>query len=73
LGLVFFNVGVELGQVAFIAAILGFLAARNLRPRDAAADDRRPLIANAAAIGAYLLGVPAAFWLIERTWLAFAS
>lgn len=72
-GLVFFNIGVELGQLAFIAPILGFVAARNLRPHSPSSATDRPLFANVTAVGAYLLGVPAAFWLIERTVVAFTS
>lgn len=72
-GLVFFNIGVELGQVAFIAPILGFIAARNLRPRLSSAATAPPLVANATAVGGYLLGVPAAFWLIERAVVAFTG
>lgn len=54
-----FNIGVELGQLAFIAALLLALAAwRRLAPA-------RHLSAPTLA-GAYLIGCLGAFWLIER-------
>jgi len=57
LALLFFNVGVELGQLAFIAAILGSLALlRRLVTLPAAA----PLLA------AYGIGTVATFWVLER-------
>ena len=70
-GLAFFNIGVELGQLAFIAAaavlVLGWrLARRQARTGPAAAWNFRP-----ALVGAYALGIPAAFWFLERTAAAF--
>jgi hydrogenase/urease accessory protein HupE len=70
-GLLFFNFGVELGQLAFIAVIvavgpgLGRLLARLVR-----ASDWSP--GRVGLVGAYCLGVPAAFWFIERTASAFS-
>jgi hypothetical protein len=59
LALLFFNVGVELGQLAFIAAVLalGWLLRRAWR-------DEPAWWPNAAAYG---IGSVAALWLIERT------
>jgi hypothetical protein len=59
LALLFFNVGVELGQLIFIAGVLalGWLAAR--------AALRAPQ--GWPRIAAYLIGSVSAFWLIERT------
>lgn len=58
-----FNIGVELGQLAFIAvlACLWFLARRaGLVQR-----------VNAPAIAAYVIGIPAAYWMIERALTSF--
>jgi len=64
-GLLFFNLGVELGQLAFIAGagllILGVRLARMPAP---------PRIGT---VGAYALGIPAAFWFLERTSAAFGA
>ena len=75
-GLAFFNIGVELGQLAFIAAaaviVLGWRMARraSLAPGSApvpvASGSFRP-----ALVSAYALGIPAAYWCIERTAAAF--
>jgi hypothetical protein len=59
LALLFFNVGVELGQLAFIAAVLALGWAL-----------RRALAAPPAGwqrVAAYAIGSVAAFWFIERT------
>jgi HupE / UreJ protein len=56
--LVLFNVGVELGQLAFIAAVLALgLAWRALHLRPAAWAEAAPL---------YAIGTIAAFWFAER-------
>jgi hydrogenase/urease accessory protein HupE len=63
LGLVCFNLGVEIGQLLFIAAAVGVaLAVRRALPAAAwlAAPHRVNLLAG------YALGIPAAFWLMER-------
>ena len=63
-GLLFFNLGVEIGQVIFAAAALGTIAAlryllrRVLAQRDSAAALQR--------FSAYGIGSLASFWLIER-------
>lgn len=58
LALLFFNIGVELGQLALIAALLGlgWLLARAM--------DNAPDLARVA--GAYLVGIAGTFWAIER-------
>ncbi|AQQ07560.1 hypothetical protein B0E33_20425 [Roseibium algicola] len=57
LALLFFNVGVELGQLAFIAAVLAMVGA--LR--------RLVNVPQSASIGAaYGIGTLAAFWIVER-------
>ena len=56
--LVSFNLGVETGQLAVIAAVLALRAlARRLTPR------REPVLVRAAS---YAIGVTGSFWLIER-------
>lgn len=66
LALLGFNVGVELGQLAFILAVLGLLRGVSfLRPRSL------PGWATATTIGGYGIGVPALYWLIQRMdWVA---
>jgi membrane protein implicated in regulation of membrane protease activity len=65
LSLVSFNLGVETGQLCFVASVLALAAlARRLTPRRA-----RPR--GLALVGAYVLGTAGAFWVVERT-LAFS-
>lgn len=61
--LLLFNVGVEIGQLVFIGAVLGLMAAgrRLLAARQAT------LPPWAALAPGYLIGTLAAYWLIERT------
>lgn len=56
--LLFFNVGVEIGQLLFVAVILGFAALFQLA--------RRPLPRWAAFAPPYLIGTLAMFWVIQR-------
>lgn len=58
LALLFFNVGVELGQLAFVAAILTLLAAARRLPR--------PRSTWIEAAPAYAIGAVAMFWVLER-------
>lgn len=60
LALFAFNVGVEIGQLAFVAAVLSVLALAR-RVRRLAWLERRALPATA-----YAIGILAAFWLFER-------
>jgi hydrogenase/urease accessory protein HupE len=63
--LLFFNAGVEVGQLAFIAILLAGLAgARAVVTRLSVA--RGVTYARAQRLGAYALGVPASFWFFER-------
>ena len=64
LALLFFNVGVEIGQLSFILAVIALIML-----------GRRILAAGGAMAWAdrygrvtasYLIGVPAAFWLLQR-------
>ncbi len=65
--LLFFNVGVELGQIAFVLAVvlvyqLVRFAGRTLMDRDLSIAALRPLQAPAA----YAVGILASFWMIQR-------
>jgi hypothetical protein len=71
--LLFFNVGVEIGQLAFVAAVLslGWLL------RDAASQLWESTVVKRTfdrldVTAAYSIGVVAAYWLIERTTAFFA-
>jgi hydrogenase/urease accessory protein HupE len=73
IALLFFNLGVELGQLAFVAAVLS--AGATLRgvitPRlDPALANRTSTRVDETT--AYAIGTVAAFWLIERTLAFFA-
>jgi hydrogenase/urease accessory protein HupE len=66
LALLAFNVGVELGQLAFIGAVLALAAVvRRMRPIRAVGQ-------GASRLAPYLIGSLAAFWFVERV-AAFAS
>jgi hypothetical protein len=72
-GLLFFNLGVELGQLAFIAAVgLAILIIQTVRRKIGDARlDRWLTQPKIGLVGAYCLGIPAAFWFLERTAAAF--
>lgn len=59
LALLFFNVGVELGQLAFIAVVLGFMAILHRMPLKLPDWSWR--------ITPYAIGSVAAFWVIQRS------
>lgn len=68
MSLLFFNLGVEAGQVLFIAVVLGLVfclqRVRGLRPPVAigtGVSSRR-----ADLMAAYVIGIPSAYWLFER-------
>jgi hydrogenase/urease accessory protein HupE len=64
--LVFFNVGVEVGQLLFVAAVFAlFGVVRRLGA--GGAPDTWAVTSRVARPAAYAIGIPAAFWLIERT------
>jgi hydrogenase/urease accessory protein HupE len=54
------NVGVELGQLLFIAVVLGLLALVKRLPLP------RPLAQHALPVASYTIGTLAAFWFVER-------
>jgi hydrogenase/urease accessory protein HupE len=66
--LLFFNLGVEIGQLAFVAAVLTagglFCTAMALRLEPA---PLQRTVNRLDVIAAYAIGTVAAFWLIERT------
>lgn len=63
LALLFFNLGVEIGQLTVIVAllVLGWLLFRL----------RRNTINQAKFAGAYIAGIAGTYWAIERVWLFF--
>jgi len=62
LALLFFNVGVEMGQLLFIGVVigLGFLLKRL----------KIDLLAPSPRLAAYVIGSVSAFWVFDRTWTA---
>ena len=72
IGLLCFNLGVEIGQIIFVAGVVAlFLAVRkSLRIGGLAP---APLQGRWAALAGYALGVPAAFWFIQRLGILTAS
>jgi len=73
IALMFFNLGVEVGQLAFVAAVLltGELARRAAALRLEPAPIQRTAD-RLDVIAAYAIGAMAAYWLIERTTAFFA-
>jgi hydrogenase/urease accessory protein HupE len=69
LALLFFNLGVEMGQLAFVAAVMLLASAVQwiASQRFHAAALMRASFAWIDAMAAYAIGVMAAYWLIERT------
>jgi hypothetical protein len=61
--LLFFNIGVELGQLMFVFAMLAVLA---LMLRGLGITRRSALSLNAERALVYVIGVTASYWLIER-------
>jgi len=68
-GLLFFNVGVELGQIAFVIVlgIVAILVGSLLRLVDTVVPFSLPGIVRQQIFCAYGLGIMATYWLIERT------
>lgn len=66
LSLLFFNVGVELGQLLFIFTVMALVwmasNALKLSVKDAVSQFRR----RSDLLASYLIGIPAAYWLIDR-------
>lgn len=74
-GLVGFNLGVELGQIAFIGAAGALVLAWSTAGRRLLAGRSWAGVGGlrAATLGAYILGVPAALWFLERSAAAFGG
>jgi hydrogenase/urease accessory protein HupE len=69
LALLFFNVGVEFGQLAFVAAVFGLLFICKLAiRRSSPAFNIWGMIAATSLPAAYLIGTLAMFWVLERTY-----
>lgn len=68
--LLFFNVGVEAGQIAIIAATFGLMVALSRMVRPARALSRLPLVSQTAG---YALGIISAYWFVERVAALFAA
>ncbi len=66
LALALFNLGVEAGQLLFVAAVLLLAQATSRLVRGGAADTWE-LAARAATPAAYGIGIVATYWLIDRT------
>lgn len=62
IGLLFFNLGVEAGQIAFVLPLMGFIWLLRRWVKKGFIPD----MAHARTLAAYGLGIPAAFWFIER-------
>ena len=60
LALFAFNVGVEVGQLLFIAVVLALLALAKRVPLP------HPVARRALPVASYVIGALAAFWFIER-------
>ncbi|MDH3684668.1 MAG: HupE/UreJ family protein [Myxococcales bacterium] len=63
--LLFFNVGVELGQLVFVAGVVAALAVAARVWTGASAP--WPVANRIARPAAYAIGIPAAYWCLERT------
>src|SRR5262249_44027247 len=72
-GLLFFNLGVEVGQIAFIVVVAGVFLCWTRLLRSLDAERAAGIGARAARLAPYALGVPAAFWFVERTVAALAG
>ena len=69
LALLFFNVGVELGQLLFISSVMAVIAAAVYIARKFSRSNVTPRFAFSwcESVAAYAIGGVAAFWLIQRT------
>jgi hypothetical protein len=74
LALLFFNVGVELGQLLFISFVMAVIAVAVYGARKLSRSNvtQQSAFAWCENVSAYAIGAVAAFWLIERT-LSFVA
>jgi hydrogenase/urease accessory protein HupE len=64
--LLFFNTGVELGQLAFIAIVLILIRLVLRLSRMARLAAAPQMLSRLESASAYILGIPAAFWFLDR-------
>jgi hydrogenase/urease accessory protein HupE len=64
--LLFFNTGVELGQLAFIAIMVIVIRVALRVSRTIGVVPAPELLSRLQSLSAYALGVPAAYWFVER-------
>jgi hydrogenase/urease accessory protein HupE len=64
--LLFFNAGVEAGQLVFIACVCALIAVAYGAARLVGMQPVRSALVRVEVLGAYAIGVPAAFWLLQR-------
>jgi hydrogenase/urease accessory protein HupE len=68
LALLFFNLGVEVGQLTFVAGVIFVVwAAREVIVRTPRSARAQQVFGNLDVTAAYVIGALAAYWLIERT------
>lgn len=69
ISLLFFNLGVEAGQVLFILVVVGLVVllrrAAQMRTQHALTEDE-VLVRRMDLLASYVIGVPSAYWLMER-------
>jgi hydrogenase/urease accessory protein HupE len=66
IALLFFNLGVEIGQLLFIGCVTALIAGKVFVVRNHS-EKAREKLGTADAFAAYAIGAIAAFWLVERT------
>ena len=64
--LLFFNAGVEVGQLAFIAVVMALIGLALAAARKSVVRVGQGALSRVEGISAYVLGIPAAFWFCER-------
>ncbi len=68
MALLFFNVGVEMGQLLFVAVVVGFFAVlKDAAARMGRAGSALRAGARLEIAAAYAIGAVASFWVVERT------
>lgn len=67
--LLFFNLGVEVGQIAFILVVITLvLGVGRLLTGAGLGGKVAPLLRQTELAAAYIIGIPASYWLIERVY-----
>jgi hydrogenase/urease accessory protein HupE len=65
-GLLFFNLGVELGQIGFIVPVLGLIRLATASRWRNRSFGGQPAFSVVRAVAVYGIGIAASYWLIER-------